>query len=36
MTKLDTAHRQAVPTGAFAFTEQRKKPLDVDKTHARA
>jgi hypothetical protein len=28
MTKLDTAHRKAVPTGTFAFTKQRKEPLE--------
>ena len=28
MTKLDTAHRKAVPTGKFAFTKQRKEPLE--------
>ena len=28
MTKLDTAHRQAVPTGQFAFEKQRKEPLE--------
>jgi hypothetical protein len=28
MTKLDAAHRKAVPTGTFAFTKQRKEPLD--------
>jgi len=28
MTKLDTAQRKAVPTGTFAFTKQRKEPLE--------
>ena len=28
MTKLDTAHRNAVPTGTFAFPKQRKEPLE--------
>ena len=28
MTKLDTAHRNAVPAGSFAFTKQRKEPLE--------
>jgi len=28
MSKLDTAHRQAVATGTFAFPRQRKEPLD--------
>ena len=28
MTKLDTPHRQAVPTGSFAFEKQRKEPLE--------
>ena len=28
MTKLDTAHRNAVPTGSFAFPKQRKEPLE--------
>ncbi len=28
MTKLDAAHRKAVPTGTFAFTKQRKEPLE--------
>ena len=28
MTKLTTAHRQAVPSGTFAFTKQRKEPLE--------
>ena len=28
MTKLDTAHRHAVPTGTFAFPKQRKEPLE--------
>ena len=28
MTKLDTAHRKAVATGTFAFTRQRKEPLE--------
>ena len=28
MTKLDTAHRKAVPTGQFAFEKQRKEPLE--------
>jgi hypothetical protein len=28
MTKLDTAHRQAVATGSFAFEKQRKEPLE--------
>ena len=28
MTKLDTAHRKAVPSGTFAFTKQRKEPLE--------
>ena len=28
MTKLDTAHRQVVPTGQFAFEKQRKEPLE--------
>ena len=28
MTKLDAAHRKAVPTGAFAFEKQRKEPLE--------
>ena len=28
MTKLDTAHRKAVPTSTFAFTKQRKEPLE--------
>jgi len=28
MTKLDTAHRNAVPSGTFAFPKQRKEPLE--------
>ena len=28
MTKLDTAHRNAVPSGNFAFPKQRKEPLE--------
>ena len=28
MTKLDTAHRNAVPSGSFAFPKQRKEPLE--------
>jgi len=28
MTKLATAQRKAVPTGQFAFTKQRKEPLE--------
>ena len=28
MTKLDTAHRNAVRTGTFAFPKQRKEPLE--------
>jgi len=28
MTKLDTAHRKAVPSGSFAFPKQRKEPLE--------
>ena len=28
MTKLDTAHRKAVPAGTFAFAKQRKEPLE--------
>jgi hypothetical protein len=28
MAKLDAAHRQAVPTGTFAFEKQRKEPLE--------
>ena len=28
MAKLDTAHRNAVPTGTFAFPRQRKEPLE--------
>ena len=28
MTKLDTAHRKAVPEGQFAFAKQRKEPLE--------
>jgi hypothetical protein len=28
MSKLDTAHRNAVPTGTFAFPKQRKEPLE--------
>lgn len=28
MTRLDAAHRQAVPTGQFAFEKQRKEPLE--------
>jgi len=28
MTKLDAAHRKAVPTGTFAFASQRKEPLE--------
>ncbi len=28
MTKLDAAHRKAVPTGTFAFAKQRKEPLE--------
>ena len=28
MTKLDAARRQAVPSGTFAFTKQRKEPLE--------
>ena len=28
MTKLDATHRKAVPTGTFAFTKQRKEPLE--------
>ena len=34
MTKLDTAHRNAVPTGSFAFPKQRKEPLE-DAAHVR-
>lgn len=34
MTKLDTAHRDAVPTGQFAFEKQRKEPLE-NATHVR-
>ena len=34
MTKLDTAHRDAVPTGSFAFEKQRKEPLE-NATHVR-
>ena len=28
MTKLDTAHRNAEPSGSFAFPKQRKEPLE--------
>jgi hypothetical protein len=28
MAKLDATHRKAVPTGTFAFTKQRKEPLE--------
>jgi hypothetical protein len=28
MTKLDTARRNAVPSGSFAFPKQRKEPLE--------
>ena len=28
MTKLDAAHRNAVPGGTFAFPKQRKEPLE--------
>ncbi|MFL6696787.1 MAG: DUF6582 domain-containing protein [Vitreoscilla sp.] len=28
MTKLDAAHRNAVPKGTFAFPKQRKEPLE--------
>ena len=28
MTKLDAAHRNAVPSGTFAFPKQRKEPLE--------
>jgi hypothetical protein len=28
MTKLDTAHRNAQPSGNFAFPKQRKEPLE--------
>ncbi len=34
MTKLDTARRAAVPSGTFAFTKQRKEPLQ-NATHVR-
>jgi cell division protein FtsX len=28
MTKLDTAHRKGIAAGTFAFTKQRKEPLE--------
>ena len=34
MTKLDASHRKAVPTGTFAFSKQRKEPLE-NATHVR-